>query len=245
MKNIYLFLFALLISLQISAQSNNTIEPKDTADYPYWIEMMQDQSINFFQTQRAFNLYWENRKITKGCGYKPFKRWESFWQTRVNESGEFPAPDQNLIAYQQFFGSTAKQGPLTSIGGSWQELGPIASPTNGTTQPNGLGRVNTVAFHQSNANIIFIGAPSGGLWKTTNGGTSWTNLTDGLPSLGVSSIVLPTNNDTILLELVIVMLAMPPELVCINLSMAELHGMQVIPVWKCYCRQDDYASFQP
>jgi len=29
----------------------------DTANYPYWIDMMQNPSINFFQVQRAFDQY--------------------------------------------------------------------------------------------------------------------------------------------------------------------------------------------
>ncbi|MCD4746445.1 MAG: hypothetical protein K8R58_09110, partial [Bacteroidales bacterium] len=48
----------------------------DTSDYPYWIGMMQDPTVNFYDVQKAFNTYWKDRPITKGCGWKPFKRWE-------------------------------------------------------------------------------------------------------------------------------------------------------------------------
>lgn len=184
------------MSSALFAQPDPSVDPSDTANYPHWIEMMQNQNINFYQTQRAFNLYWQNRPITKGCGYKPFKRWENFWQTRVSESGEFPPADQNIIGYQQFFGAVG--GPKTSQSGAWTELGPITMPANGTSQPTGIGRINCVAFHPTNSDILFIGAPSGGLWKTTNGGSSWVNLTDQLPSLGVSSILIdPTNTNII------------------------------------------------
>lgn len=193
MHKFYSTIVVLMLALCSYAQPDGNTEPTDTANYPHWMSMMQDQSINFYQTQRAFNLYWENRAITRGCGYKPFKRWESFWQTRVSESGEFPPADRNIIEYQQFLGAST-QGPLSSTTGNWTELGPIALPTNGTGQPNGLGRVNCVAYHPTNANIMYIGAPSGGLWKTTNGGTTWANLTDNLPSLGVSSILIDPNN---------------------------------------------------
>jgi PKD repeat protein/photosystem II stability/assembly factor-like uncharacterized protein len=198
MQKLYVTLLGLLFASMLMAQPNSNVDPSDTANYPHWIEMMQDQSINFYQTQRAFELYWAGRKVTKGSGYKPFKRWEAFWATRVSPAGEFPPADQNIQAYQQFFGSPATQGPLGSTSGTWQELGPISLPTNGTGQPNGLGRLNAVAFHPTNSNIIYVGAPSGGLWKTTNGGSTWTNLTDGLPSLGVSSIIVhPTSTNTI------------------------------------------------
>ena len=64
-------LFLLLLVFLFS--SNGRAQQNDTANYPYWIEMMQDPSANFFQTQRAFELFWENKEVTAGCGYKPFK----------------------------------------------------------------------------------------------------------------------------------------------------------------------------
>ena len=35
----------------------------------------------------------------------------------------------------------------------------------------GLGRVNAIAFHPTDENIVYIGAPAGGLWKYS--GTQW------------------------------------------------------------------------
>jgi hypothetical protein len=85
-----------------------------------------------------------------------------------------------------------------SANGNWTLLGPTTLPTNATGQPNGLGRINTVAFHPTDANTIYIGAPSGGLWRSTDGGTTWTALTANLPTLGVSSVLVhPTTPTTI------------------------------------------------
>jgi len=62
----------------------------------------------------------------------------------------------------------------------------------------GLGRINALAFHPTNPDIIYIGAPAGGLWYTTNGGNDWQTTTDVLPTLGVSAIAVdPTNPSTI------------------------------------------------
>jgi photosystem II stability/assembly factor-like uncharacterized protein len=85
---------------------------------------------------------------------------------------------------------------LTSPSGNWTSLGPN-STTGGYA---GLGRISAVAFDPGNANIIYAGAGGGGVWKTTNGGTSWIPLTDALGSLGASSIVVePTNTQIIYL----------------------------------------------
>ena len=73
MKKLLLFAFSIfLLTFPGRAQQNNQGADiaKDTAHYPYWVQMMQDPTVNFFKVQRAFNIYWQNRKITKGCGWK-------------------------------------------------------------------------------------------------------------------------------------------------------------------------------
>lgn len=177
-----------------SQQTGFTTTVDDTFNYPYYINMMADRNVNFFDVQRAFEKYWTNRDRNQAGSYKPFKRWEYFMSTRVNPDGTRPAPEHNLKEYLNYFGSWNSLYSTTSVAGNWQELGPRLLPANGTGQPNGLGRVATIAVHPTNGNIIFIGAPAGGLWKTTNHGNSWTSNTDMLPTLGVSSILIDQSN---------------------------------------------------
>jgi gliding motility-associated-like protein len=185
---------------------------QDTINFPYWLDMMQDPSINFYQTQRAFNLYWSNKTIEKGCGYKPFKRWEYAMQEIIDAKGNIPAPgelERRVERYKRY-GIIYNGGPGNSyvIGGvntadclkngDWEELGPTQIPGNRTSQPNGLGRINGLAFHPTDSNIIYAGAPAGGLWITEDGGANWYTTTDTLASLGVSAIAVdPLYPDTI------------------------------------------------
>ena len=45
--------------------------------------------------------------------------------------------------------------------------------------PHRGGRVVAVAGHPTEPNVFYFGACSGGVWKTTDGGTYWENITDG------------------------------------------------------------------
>ena len=51
---------------------------------------------------------------------------------------------------------------------TWRCIGP----------PRG-GRVITVAGHPTAAMTFYFGAVGGGVWKTTDGGVYWENITDG------------------------------------------------------------------
>ena len=62
----------------------------------------------------------------------------------------------------------------------------------------GHGRVNTVTVDPNNSSTIYIGAPAGGIWKSTDNGLNWTVLNDQLGVIGVSSIAIdPSNSDII------------------------------------------------
>ena len=191
----------LVVAISLGAIAQSAIlndNQKDYASYPYWIEMMQDQDANFYETVEAFEKYWENREITKGSGYKPFKRWEYFWSTRVNPDGTRRPADATFKAYYDFLEKSGSNRD-NYFEGDWVNLGPIEKPGNaGTGQPNGNGRINDIAFHPTDPDIIYIGAPAGGLWFTADGGNNWVSFTDNLPTLGVSSIIIDyTNTDVV------------------------------------------------
>src|SRR5437764_1070034 len=63
---------------------------------------------------------------------------------------------------------------------TWMELGPDPIPngqTNGTSVPVS-GRVAAIAVHPTNPNIIYVGAAQGGVYRSLDGGATWTPLMD-------------------------------------------------------------------
>ena len=161
-----------------------------------WIDKMQDPNNNFYDTQREFENYWEDRTIEKGKGWKQFKRWENFIAPRVYPDG-VQHPD---ILFQEY--NKIKQGSnpqyLVSPTSNWEQVGPNNVPLTSSGTKRGIGRVNTIAFHPTNPDIIYVGAPAGGFWKSTDHGQNWSTTTDFLTNLGVSDIAIdPTNPDII------------------------------------------------
>ena len=80
---------------------------------------------------------------------------------------------------------------------SWSSIGPqpINTPYGASVVP---GRVTAFAIDPSNPRIVYLGGAQGGVWKTTNGGASWSPLTDTQASLAIGSIARdPTNSSTV------------------------------------------------
>lgn len=119
---------------------------------------------------------------------KQFNRWAYYTSLHLGPNGEFVnVARKTLEAVNE---KPVINNPEASWNGSWSFVGPTSTTTNNPSADlNGLGRVDRMAFHPTNANIIYVGTPAGGLWKTTNGGTSWTAISSFIPSLGISGIV--------------------------------------------------------
>jgi photosystem II stability/assembly factor-like uncharacterized protein len=93
-------------------------------------------------------------------------------------------------------GSAAIQ---TATAGQWTLIGP--SPTHNLPF-NGMvtsAWTDALAVDPRNVNVAYLGAPGGGVWKTTDGGAHWTPLTDSQPSVAIGSIAIdPLHPDTVL-----------------------------------------------
>src|SRR5205823_3785911 len=91
-------------------------------------------------------------------------------------------------------GSDTTGAPAGRGGGSpndairFRQIGPAATS----------GRVADIAVDPRNKHVWFIAAASGGVWKTTNSGTTWTPVFDNEPSYSTGTVVIdPRSSSTV------------------------------------------------
>ena len=64
--------------------------------------------------------------------------------------------------------------------------------------PAGMsGRVTSIDVVVNNPNVWYVGAASGGVWKTENAGASWTPVFDDQPNINIGSIAIQQSNPNI------------------------------------------------
>lgn len=190
MKRITLFTILLFISI-VNAQKTNL---KSTPNYK---KMMYDNRVNFYTVCDSAEAYFKTiDRDKKGSGYKPFLRWKHENESKFAPSGnrmvdyEMPYKEYTRIKNEN---KEIHQARLFETGG-WQSLGPdnITSITGHYSA--GLGRVEFVEVNKNNDQQIYIGSRSGGLWRTNDGGSTWSHNTDYLPASGVNAIAAKPNN---------------------------------------------------
>ncbi len=70
----------------------------------------------------------------------------------------------------------------------WRDIGPA----------NMMGRITDVEGVPGNSNLVYVGSASGGVWKTENGGVTWSSIFDDQPVASIGDIALePGNPDVI------------------------------------------------
>jgi photosystem II stability/assembly factor-like uncharacterized protein len=124
--------------------------------------------------------------------YLKYKRWENYWKGRVLEDGSFPDLRQQANTYKALQNNSLLKSSYNVS--NWVNI----SQTSATGGYNGMGRLNCVAFHPTNANIFWVGAPFGGIWKTIDGGQSYSPLGDNLPLCSVNNILVNSINPNII-----------------------------------------------
>jgi photosystem II stability/assembly factor-like uncharacterized protein len=121
-----------------------------------------------------------------GSGYKPYNRALWYLSTRLQPDGTFPVGAR----WNAFLDlrEARNNGSLKALAANWTSIGPT----------NIAGRMLDIAFDPNNANIIWAGSASGGLWKTTDGGSSWAPADDELPTLAIGCVVTHNTNSNII-----------------------------------------------
>lgn len=120
---------------------------------------------------------------------KPLQAAMQRYQARLNADGTLP--DNALMKAKHQRDMMVSQAGQQRAGVSpavWQYVG-----------PNNIGgRIRAIVCHPTNTNILWVGTASGGIWKTTDGGTTWFPLDDFMASLAVGCMALHPSQPDVL-----------------------------------------------
>lgn len=99
------------------------------------------------------------------------------------------------------FGAAQTNVSATALPQTWEFVGPTGLQVPQRThfgQGSISGRVNALAYDPNVSSTYWLGAASGGVWKSVNSGQSWTFLSQSWPGLEVSAIAThPTDSNVV------------------------------------------------
>lgn len=160
-------------------------------------EIITESELHFREKYPALSHYELCTGPHRDSDFVKFMRWKSFWENHLTEDGHLG----------DFTGTSTNnyRGLDETVLCDGNEY--LVNWTNSNYNSNmGLqidqGRTSCMAFHPTDAATFYIGAAFGGLWKTTDGGASYSIVNDNLPLSAISGIVIdPLNPDNIAISL--------------------------------------------
>ncbi|NOY49464.1 MAG: hypothetical protein GXO88_02700, partial [Chlorobi bacterium] len=125
----------------------------------------------------------------QGTGYLQYQRWYNYWAPKLLP--DLDISDYQLSTIENAAGYT--QEALSPGEPKWRLIGP-SDNTNNSAVKYGPGQIHFICedTHDNSGNTLMAASPTGGLFRSTDGGENWINAgTDlGLFKSGVSSVVI-------------------------------------------------------
>lgn len=133
---------------------------------------------------------------------KFFQRFKWFYEQRIDSEREIPvravqrARAEVLLDKRLKGAGNVLDSPAQAL--TWQTVGPHSVDARIDHWQETAGRVRAIAVHPNDANIVYIGASAGGLWKTTDGGATWTEVGRDFQAITFGAIAIdPGNPETV------------------------------------------------
>ncbi len=187
MKN-YLLFFWLLTSLFFISNKSFSQE---------YLWMIDAGTFKVEEVQQSAEAYFQDRPKGKGSGYKQYKRWEYLALRMMNEEGYVATSETYIQELERFNAQlNTNANNRTMLNDNWEEMGPVSWNATSSWNP-GVGRITSISIDETDENHIIVGAETGGVWRTLDGGQNWAPLSDYFSNLSVYATAIdPTDSNT-------------------------------------------------
>ncbi|MCP4410594.1 MAG: hypothetical protein GY807_23205 [Gammaproteobacteria bacterium] len=140
-----------------------------------------------YDKPKEAQVYYVQKRAPFGQSSLPVERYGAASQ-HMRQMKRYSSATRSNRAFSAREFEMQAPAPQEPFSGAWQALGP----------GNVGGRTRALLIDPGNADIIYAAGVAGGVWKTTNGGTSWTALSDLIANLAVNSMAMSPQNPNVI-----------------------------------------------
>ena len=183
MKKRFLPLF-FLISFSMFAQLEVRYA-NGTDENPRWIQLMYSDTPDVGKVTEAYTKYYQTHPFVKNKHTQYYKR----WLRSISRTTALPS--------KEYLKATSKSVKSSS---SWVPRGPFDFDIDAASRSYAPGAAHIYCVEQSlsNANVIYAGTATAGLWRSNDKGENWYCLSKSLPISAVYSLEIDPNNENII-----------------------------------------------
>ena len=188
--------FFTALVLSASPQLESIRYTADPAPLPQWVQLMYAPDPDPGAVQAAYDAYYATHPFVKNSHTQYYKRWK-------RELGHdlVPKDPEQRAAYGESLSAylTATEQLASSRAANWTGIGPFDWDHGAVAKSYACGaaHVYTVEQSASNPNLVYAGTANAGVWKSTDKGSNWTNVTKGAMIGQVLSVEIDWSNENV------------------------------------------------
>lgn len=190
------FCIALLLGARAFAQLEHISYARTPGGVPDWAAMMYAPGADPGAVQAAYNAYYATHAFVKNAHTQYYKRWmRGIGHDLVpKDPAQRAAHDQEVRDYLD-----ASEALRLGRAANWSCIGPVDWDHGAASKSYACGaaHVYTVEQSLSNTDVLYAGTANAGVWKSTDKGLNWTNVTKNLLVGQVLSVEIDASNPSI------------------------------------------------
>lgn len=195
MTRLFLFVLLLFFVFISKGQTLSQPSPAEIENAPYWAQLLYCENPNYFQVEKEYQAYYRTHEFKKDNHVRYYRFWKKRFINYIDEKG--------FVNLEQEHKERAGYNAQTCYG-NWTVVGPVQIYDANGNPSRYQANVYCIDQSKSDSTILFCGTESGEIYKSTNHGDTWVNMSLNLDyggsysNIGVRAIAIhPTNPDII------------------------------------------------
>ncbi|HEX5625494.1 MAG TPA: LamG-like jellyroll fold domain-containing protein, partial [Saprospiraceae bacterium] len=194
--------FCMLLSIFVLNAQEKPVSHFYSADSPPFISLIQSESPNVFEVEKAYREYYLEIPFEKNSYTQFYKRWMYWAQRNMDNQGairersdlEWEQEERTRIQLRKVHPSKYRnQAP------EWTFAGPNRTfHTDGQTKVTWQTNIYSMDVALTNPSLLYAGGEDGGLWKTIDQGRNWILTTKNVLHASFGAVKIhPVHHDTV------------------------------------------------
>lgn len=193
-------LFCLFLHTGVLKAQQKPNLPYLANDAPSWMYLFAQDRTNVTEVQQAYETYYRTHPFQKNNYTQYYKHWMHWARAWAQPDGQVVMPTaEERQSEEKRLLTLRTASPRRKQPANWTFAGPKRTyDTDGNSEVTWQTNIYCVDVAPSNANILYAGGESGGIWKTTDKGLNWTLVSASVVHSHFSAVKIhPLNPDTV------------------------------------------------
>ncbi len=200
MKSLHILLFLAFIRLSANTYAQYRPSEAEINSLPEWAQKMYSAQPNYFEVETLYMDYYREHTFVKNFHTQYYKRWKRRVINNVDENGWIHFPTEAEFAERQ---KAYLQKQPAEKSSDWSAVGPINLQAIQGGQASSQSNIYCIDQSLTNPDILFSGTEPGEVFKSTNGGLTWSCASLGnyfgsgssqIWGVGVTAVAISTDN---------------------------------------------------